>query len=88
MLIVVIGWSLASILFVLGGCRLSVQSSYYADPTRRFCGTLDHLGTWVPHSINMIFYGLALLVYPLRKAIGATLVLPEKPQKTETPRKK
>lgn len=38
---------LVLIIAALGFCyllhRLSVQSSYYADPTRRLCGTLDRM---------------------------------------------
>ena len=35
------------LLFSFGGCylfhRLAIQSSYYADPERRLCGTLDKI---------------------------------------------
>ena len=75
---VVIGWLLASAAFVLGGCRLSVQSSYYADPGRRFCGTLDQAGTWANHGLNLFVYYLAMLVFPFRKMIGVSLMAPKK----------
>jgi hypothetical protein len=72
------GWLLASVIFVLGGCRLSVQSSYYADPTRRFCGTLDQMGTWLDHGFNLLIYYIKMLIFPIRKAIGIPLNPPEK----------
>ena len=39
----VVGWCLGSVALCYLLHRLSWQSSYYADPTRRLCGTLDKM---------------------------------------------
>ena len=52
---------------VLFGIQLSIQSSYYADPTRWFCGTLDRMLARMNNAMNCIVRGINRLLPEKRK---------------------
>lgn len=68
--LIVVGWCTVSVAFCYLVHRLAWQSSYYADPTRRLCGTHDRMLNWLTRQTMKFDVWLAAQYWKLRKRIG------------------
>ena len=50
-----LGWAFGGLAFCWFLHRLAVQSSYYANPNRRFCGTLERSFAFLIYISNKLF---------------------------------